>query len=47
MALTALKKEVELIKLALKNTDKYGGGAGNPVRKYLESAFAEIDTSVD
>ena len=46
MALTALKKEVELIKLALKNTDKYGGGAGNPVRKYLESAFAEIDTSV-
>jgi len=46
MALQDLQKELELIKLALKNTDPKGGGAGNPVRKYLESAFADIDTSV-
>lgn len=46
MALQDLQKELNLIKKALKNTDKYGGGAGNPVRKYLDSAFADIDTSV-
>jgi len=46
MALQDLQKELDLIKLALKNTDPKGGGAGNPVRKYLESAFADIDTSV-
>ena len=32
MALQDLQKELDLIKLALKNTDPKGGGAGNPER---------------